>query len=115
MGVLVPPRTSIDGGFLTTSGTSVNGSETSFVKSTTTRTLPLNDNYYFPSTNLIASSINETNEMAGVKSLSVPLTLSSDLEALSPVIDTQRMSVIAVSNLVDKIDSSSDVYPTTDI
>lgn len=113
MGVLTPPRTSIDGGFLTTSGTSVNGSETSFVKSTTTRTLPLNDNYYFPSTNLIASSINETNEMAGVKSLSVPLTLSSDLEALSPVIDTQRMSVIAVSNLVDKIDSSSDVYPTT--
>ena len=113
LGILVPPRTSIDGGFLTTSGTSVSGSETSFVKSTTTRTLPLNDNYYFPSTNLIASSINETNEMSGVKSLSVPLTLSSDLEALSPVIDTQRMSVIAVSNLVDKIDSSSDVYPTT--
>ena len=113
MGTLVPSRTSIIGGFLTTSGTSISGSETSFVKSTTTRTLPLNDNYYFPSTNLIASSINETNEMAGVKSLSVPITLSSELETLSPVIDTQRMSVIAVANVVDKIDSSSDVYPTT--
>jgi hypothetical protein len=113
LGILVPPRTSIDGGFLTTSGTSVSGSETSFVKSTTTRTLPLNDNYYFSSTNLIASSINETNEMSGVKSLSIPITLSSELEALSPVIDTQRMSVVAVSNLIDKIDSSSDVYPTT--
>jgi len=113
MGSLVPSRTSITGGFITTSGTSVSGSETSFVKSTTTRALPFNDNYYFPSTNLIASSINETNEMGGVKSLNVPITLSSEIEAVSPVIDTQRMSVIAVANVVDKIDSSADVYPTT--
>ena len=113
MGSLVPSRTSITGGFITTSGTSISGSEQSFVKSTTTRALPLNDNYYFPSTNLIASSINETNEMGGVKSLSVPITLSSELETVSPVIDTQRMSVIAVANVVDKIDSSADVYPTT--
>ena len=113
MGSLVPSRTSITGGFITTSGTSISGSEQSFAKSTTTRALPLNDNYYFPSTNLIASSINETNEMGGVKSLSVPITLSSDIETVSPVIDTQRMSVIAVANVVDKIDSSADVYPTT--
>ena len=113
MGSLVPSRTSITGGFITTSGTSISGSEQSFAKSTTTRVLPLNDNYYFPSTNLIASSINETNEMGGVKSLSVPITLSSELETVSPVIDTQRMSVIAVANVVDKIDSSADVYPTT--
>ena len=113
MGSLVPSRTSITGGFITTSGTSISGSEQSFAKSTTTRALPLNDNYYFPSTNLIASSINETNEMGGVKSLSVPITLSSELETVSPVIDTQRMSVIAVANVVDKIDSSADVYPTT--
>ena len=113
MGSLVPSRTSITGGFITTSGTSISGSEQSFAKSTTTRALPFNDNYYFPSTNLIASSINETNEMGGVKSLSVPITLSSDIETVSPVIDTQRMSVIAVANVVDKIDSSADVYPTT--
>ena len=113
MGSLVPSRTSITGGFLTTSGTSISGSEQSFVKSTTTRALPFNDNYYFPSTNLIASSINETNEMGGVKSLNVPITLSSEIETVSPVIDTQRMSVIAVANVVDKIDSSADVYPTT--
>ena len=33
---------------------------------------------------------------------------------LSPVIDTDRMSIVAVGNVVDKITSSSDVYPTTD-
>ena len=57
--------------------------------------------------------INETNEMAGAKSLSVPMTLTSDLDALSPVIDTQRLSMVAVSNKINQIDSSSDVYPTS--
>jgi hypothetical protein len=113
MGILVPARTKIDAGFLATSGTSPSGSETPFTKSTTRRALPLQDNYYWDTTNLVASGINETNEMSGTKSLSVPLTLSSDLNALSPVIDTQRMSMYAVANQINKIDSSSDVYPTS--
>ena len=113
MGILVPARTKIDAGFLATSGTSPSGSETPFTKSTTRRALPLQDNYYWDTTNLVASGINETNEMSGTKSLSIPLTLSSDLDALSPVIDTQRMSMYAVANQINKIDSSSDVYPTS--
>ena len=113
MGLLVPSRTSLTGGFLATTGTSASGSEQSFVKSTTTRSVPFNDNYYWNETHIVASAINETNEMAGAKSLSVPITLSTDLEQLSPVIDTQRLSMVAVANKVDKIDSSSDVYPTS--
>jgi hypothetical protein len=35
------------------------------------------------------------------------------LDALSPVIDTQRMSMYAVANQINSIDSSSDVYPTS--
>ena len=113
MGLLVPSRTSLTGGFLATTGTSASGSETSFTKSSTIRTVPLNDNYYWNESHIVASAINETNEMAGTKSLSVPITLSSELEQLSPVIDTQRLSMVAVANKVDKIDSSSDVYPTS--
>jgi hypothetical protein len=33
--------------------------------------------------------------------------------SLSPVIDTQRLSMVAVANKIDVIDSSSDVYPTS--
>ena len=113
MGLLVPSRTSLTGGFLATTGTSASGSETSFTKSSTIRTVPFNDNYYWNESHIVASAINETNEMAGTKSLSVPITLSSELEQLSPVIDTQRLSMVAVANKVDKIDSSSDVYPTS--
>jgi hypothetical protein len=113
IGTLAVARTKINAGFLSTSGTSPSGSEASFSKSVVNRILPLNDNYYWEATKLIASGINETNEMAGAKSLSVPMTLSSELDALSPVIDTQRMSMVAVSNQINSIDSSSDVYPTS--
>jgi len=113
IGTLSVARTKINAGFLATSGTSPSGSEASFSKSVTNRILPLKDNYYWEATKLIASGINETNEMAGAKSLSVPMTLSSELDALSPVIDTQRMSMYAVANQINSIDSSSDVYPTS--
>jgi hypothetical protein len=113
MGLLVPARTKLSSGVLSTTGTSVSGSEQSFVKSTTSRSIPLEDNYYWDKTNIIASTINETNEMSGTKSLSVPITLTSEIDALSPVIDTQRLSMVAVANKIDVIDSSSDVYPAS--
>jgi hypothetical protein len=113
MGLLVPARTKLSAGVLSTTGTSVSGSEQSFVKSTTSRSIPLEDNYYWDKTNIIASTINETNEMSGTKSLSVPITLTSEIDALSPVIDTQRLSMVAVANKIDVIDSSSDVYPVS--
>jgi len=113
IGLLVPSNTKVDAGFLSTTGTSPNGVETSFTKSTTRRTLPLQDNYYWGETNLVASGINETNEMSGIKSLSVPLILSTDFDSLSPVIDTQRLSMVAVANQINVINSSSDVYPTS--
>jgi hypothetical protein len=113
MGLLVPARTKLSSGVLSTTGTSVSGSEQSFVKSTTSRSIPLEDNYYWDKTNIIASTINETNEMSGTKSLSVPITLTSEIDALSPVIDTQRLSMVAAANKIDVIDSSSDVYPVS--
>ena len=113
MGTLTPPSTKIDTAILATSGTSQSGTEQSFVKSTKNRVVPLGENYYYPTTNIVASEINETNEMAGVKSLTVPMTLTSDIDALSPVIDLQRTSMVAVANQIDVIDSSSDVFPTS--
>jgi hypothetical protein len=112
-GTLVPSKTKIETTMLTTSGTSPSGSETSFTKSTNGRVVPIGDNYYWTSNNLVASGINETNEMSGTKSLSVPITLTSEIDSLSPVLDLQRMSMIAVSNQINQIDSSSDVYPTS--
>ena len=61
--------------------------------------------YYQPK--VIASQINETNEMSGAKSLLIKCTLSSDNANLSPVIDTQRMSIFAISNRFNEHTSSN--------
>ena len=113
VGILVPPKTKAETAVLTTTATSTSGSETSFTKSSTNRIVPLDDNYYHENTKMVASAINETNEMSGTKSFSMPITMTSELDALSPVIDTQRVSMVAVANKINKIDSSSDIYPTT--
>ena len=50
-----------------TSGTSINGSETSFSRTSATDAINFiaNDNVYFTTPKVIASQINETNEMSG--------------------------------------------------
>jgi len=95
----------------TTSATSVSGNETSFSRTTAVneRKVPLNDNYDFDTTQMIASQINETNEMGGLKSYLTRLNLESTRANLSPAIDLQRSSWISVANRINKIDNSSDL------
>jgi hypothetical protein len=101
-----------------TTATSPDGSQTSFATTSTAnaKSIPLNDNYSFSDIgpHMVCSSINETNELSGTKSLFIPITLISSASNVSPVIDTQRMSLLAVANRLDNVDSSSDIYPTTD-
>ena len=54
-----------------TTATSPSGSQTSFSQTSlaNAETIPLNDNYYYDRCYMIASGINETNEMSGSKSL----------------------------------------------
>ena len=54
------------------------------------------------------------NGMSCVKSLWLELTLVSTSSNLCSVIDAQRVSMIAVANRINNIDSSSDVYPTSE-
>ena len=116
MSVLEFPDASLSAKVQTTSATSPSGSETSFVKSTLANATgyDINENIIFETPQMIASGINETNEMNGIKSFEMPITLSSSNPNLSPVIDMTRCSWMTCQNIIDNIDSSSDVYPTTD-
>jgi hypothetical protein len=62
---------------------------------------------------MVASEINETLENAGNKSLILDMSLSSLNSDVSPVIDLGRSTFVAISNRLNSIDSSSDVYPTS--
>ena len=99
-----------------TTGTSPSGSQTSFVKTSATnsKTIQLNENVYYEAPNIVASAINEQNEMFSEKSLELSLELSTTNALLSPVVDTERMRVYAIANRINNIDSSSDVFPTSD-
>ena len=116
IGKLEFPNAKLSAKIQSTTATSRSGSQTSFIKSTLSNAVgyDLNENIKFETPQMIASQINETNEMSGVKSFEMPITLSSSNPNLSPVIDLTRCSFVAVQNMLDNIDSSSDVFPTTD-
>ena len=99
-----------------TTSTSPSGSQTSFVKSSSAnaQVIPLNENVYYDAPLMSASGVNETNEMAGEKSLDINLELSTNNPLVSPVVDTERMTVYAIANRINNIDSSSDVFPTSE-
>ena len=110
------PDTSLTAKIRTTSGTSPSGTETSFVKQSVSQseTIPINDNYVFDKPRLVASQINETNEMSGEKSMELTFTMQSQKDNLSPIIDLEKRSIVTVSNRLDNVDSASAVYPTTE-
>jgi hypothetical protein len=99
-----------------TSATSPSGNETSFTTTTSAKAkpFPLGENFLFETTRMVASQINETNELSGTKSMFVDLELSTDNANVSPVIDLDRASMNLIANRINNIDTSSDVFPTSD-
>ena len=118
LGVMELPNTSLTAKALITRGTSPSGTQTSFENTRDDElvpeiSFPLNDNYKFDVPYMICSSINETNILSSRRSLEIQVTMETDTPWISPVIDLGRSSMIAVSNRMNEITSSSDVYPTT--
>jgi len=94
------PGTTINYDIRTTSGKSIHGSESEFSLTSAANAISVipGDNIYFTAPQLVASAINETNEMSGSKSLFLNLTLTTTSTKLSPVLDVKRMSMVAVQN-----------------
>ncbi len=116
IGTMILKDTDISVSLRPTTGTSPSGTESSFVRTLEADELSisLGENIYLDDASIVCSGINETNELGGNKSLQLPVKLTSTKSNLSPVIDTQRMSFISIANRLDKIDSSSDIFPTAD-
>jgi len=114
IGTMELPGTSMTATIKTTNATSPDGVETSFGQSTSNTSIPLNENFDVSKSSMIASGINETNEMSGSKSLEMPIIMTTQNVNISPIIDLDRRSFIAVANRINNVDSSSDVFPTTD-
>ena len=120
IGNVVHPDTSLTSTLRTTSGSSLHGSETSFVRKTAAQeqTVVLGDNIYFIDTKMVASGENEKTEIGSgassrntYQSMIVNLTINSTNSKLSPVIDLQRINAFAISNrLNNPTVSSTDTF-----
>ena len=98
-----------------TTGRSISGSESEFslTSSGSAENVIANDNIYFTAPQMVASSINETNEMTGNKSLFVNCVMSTSNTKVSPVIDLQRVSAFTIQNRINQ-PSVSDVNYVSD-
>ena len=107
IGQITQPGTELTATIKTTTGKSVHGTETPFTLDTTASNTVIGDNIYFTSPRLVASSINETNEMTGKNSLVVDLNISSTNVNLSPFIDMKRTNAFAINNRLNNPSVSS--------
>jgi hypothetical protein len=90
----------------TASGKSVDGSESPYLVGDYYGVIP-NDNNYLYSPAVIGSTVNEDNYIvqsilsSGKKSVYLQASMSTTNDALSPLIDTHRTSLIAISNKIN--------------
>ena len=99
------PKTTIDGAVNTISGTSINDGQSlaqnSFANTGEFFDVVLNDYNEFLTPQLVCSQVNESAELSGSKSFRLDLSLGSEKSNVSPVIDTDRLSVILTSNRIN--------------
>jgi hypothetical protein len=84
---------------------------TDSVQTTNYVPLTVNDTQSFWTSKIIASQINETNKMAGVKSMQIAAELFSTNDSLSPVIDMHRTSVLCITNRIGDTTNALNVSP----
>jgi hypothetical protein len=101
---ITPAGTNISAAIRTISGTSVNGTEISFVDKGF-ENITLKGSNYLNSPRLIASRVNETNTLTtllGNRSFTMALNFGTTNSALSPVVDLHRIAMILTSNRVNQ-------------
>jgi len=102
---MILPKTEVTARVNTISGTSINDGTNnltgSFSNDGTFTDVLLNEDNYLTRPKLICSGINESEELSGEKSFRMDLTLSTTKDNVSPIIDTDRMSAILVSNRIN--------------
>jgi len=113
---MIVPGTNIDYYVRTSTGKSVHGSETQFTLTSAANKLAVvnNDNLFFTTPQMVASEINESGDtVLGVaaqgsgKSFYTILELTTTNTKISPVLDTQRMSVFTIANRLNSPTSSN--------
>ena len=84
-------------------------SGTVYTQNSSSSNVTLNDNSWMSAPSIVASPINEANEMSNAKSFDVSLQLYSGNPNVSPVVDVSSIGCLGIANRINSINSSSDV------
>jgi hypothetical protein len=107
MQMTVYPETDISTRLNAVSGTSIqdgqNVEQASFINDGVYYEVTPNEDNYFDEPKLVASVVNESAKLSGLKSLSLQLLMTTDNENVSPVIDTDRCSLITTTNRINNL------------
>jgi hypothetical protein len=100
---IIPGKTNLNTRVRTFTGTSISGTEKSFIDKGFVA-IPLDSTYYFDSPRLICSDINEQEfitESPGSKSFTMEFLMNTTDSRVSPVIDLIKVNAILTSNLIN--------------
>ena len=106
------PSTTITGNLQSTTGTSVNGAQTSFTRTAAASAIavPVNEDHYLDAPAIVCSQINETNELSGNKSLRLTMNLtSSDSFSFSGLLILVVWVLFCIGNKLNQILTSANV------
>ena len=101
------PNTTISSTFQAVAATQPNQSNQGFSLDSVSSNLVHNDNTFLQSPKLVLSSINETRELSGSKSLQMLTQLNSTADNVSPVLDVDSMGAIVIQNRINSITSDT--------
>ena len=95
--------------FQPTTKTSIHGSETGYTVTSATnrKSITPNDNFYLDAQHQVASTVNETNNLSGAKSLKYDIEFISGNEKISPVFDLKRLNALLITNRLDNPSASN--------
>lgn len=102
LATLIPTDTAIQTSLKTTTAQSIAGIETAYQLQSSYRSVEFGTDIVFDAPQMIANADNETTYLSGEKSFRLGIAMSTIDENVSPVIDLQRATVLAISNIIDK-------------
>ena len=113
--MLTFPSSTVSQNIKTAYGKPVDSSMTNDYTISPTYNLSPNDNYYFEESRIIASSVNEVYRnqaslLNGNKSVTYTISMSTDQDNLSPVLDTNRCNLITAATRMDNPKGNEDRF-----
>lgn len=89
-------------GIKSTTGRSVDSiTQSAYVADSGFTNVLANETNYYQAPRMIASEINEQNNLGGNKSLTFNVTMKTENDSISPILDTQRTSLAVINNKVN--------------